>query len=224
MKKLFLPLLAVFLLSGCMAATGMSRRYDFNRIQRLGILKFNTNNELPAGVEDIFAKYLLRRGFTVIERSQLERILDEQKLNMSGALDQETLKQIGKVLGVDALVLGSVTSYYPERREVILIRTRNRYEEPVFKKVKREQKNGTYIEVEEQVGAEVRYEDTQIPQVQTMEAQVGLVVKLVDVSSGEIIWVGSYTNEGINTHLAIEATASYLVKKLSHDWKSKVKS
>lgn len=212
-------LAAIFLISGCMTTTAVSRRYDFSRVQRLGIIKFNANNELPAGVEDIFAKYLLRSGFTVIERSQLERILSEQKLNMSGALDQETLKQIGKVSGVDALVLGSITSYYPERREVILIRTRNKYEEPVFKKVKREQKNGTYIEVEEPVGTEVRYEDTQIPQVQTMEAQVGLVVKLVDVTSGEVVWVGSGTNEGINTHLAIEATASYLVKKLSSDRK-----
>ncbi len=46
--------------------------------------------------------------FKVIERAQLEKILEEQKLGLSGVLDASTAAQIGKGLGVDAVVCGSV--------------------------------------------------------------------------------------------------------------------
>ncbi|WP_456408794.1 FlgO family outer membrane protein [Caldithrix abyssi] len=47
--------------------------------------------------------------FKVIERAQLERILEEQKLGLSGIIDPTTAAEIGKGIGVDAVILGSVT-------------------------------------------------------------------------------------------------------------------
>ena len=47
--------------------------------------------------------------FKVVERAQLERILDEQKLGMSGILDASTAARVGRGIGVDVVVLGSVT-------------------------------------------------------------------------------------------------------------------
>jgi TolB-like protein len=47
--------------------------------------------------------------FKVIERAQLEKILEEQKLGMSGILDASTAAQIGKGIGVDGVVCGSIT-------------------------------------------------------------------------------------------------------------------
>lgn len=47
--------------------------------------------------------------FKVIERALLEKILEEQKLGMSGILDASTAAEIGKGIGVDAVVVGSVT-------------------------------------------------------------------------------------------------------------------
>jgi TolB-like protein len=46
--------------------------------------------------------------FKVIERAQLEKILNEQKLGMSGIVDVSTAAQIGKGMGVDAVVCGSI--------------------------------------------------------------------------------------------------------------------
>lgn len=51
--------------------------------------------------------YNLNR-FKVIERAQLEQILQEQKLGMSGIVDVSTAAQIGKGMGVDAVVCGSI--------------------------------------------------------------------------------------------------------------------
>ncbi|RKZ22072.1 hypothetical protein DRQ18_03295 [bacterium] len=46
--------------------------------------------------------------FEVMERAQLEKILEEQKLGLSGILDPSTAARIGKGIGVDAIMTGSV--------------------------------------------------------------------------------------------------------------------
>ena len=59
--------------------------------------------------------------FAVIERSLLEKVLSEQKLVMSGLLDSQSTVQLGKLLGVKAIIsgsvmkLGSLTEVTPDR-------------------------------------------------------------------------------------------------------------
>ena len=48
--------------------------------------------------------------FKVIERAQLEKILEEQKLGASGILDANTAAELGKGIGVDGIVIGSVAA------------------------------------------------------------------------------------------------------------------
>jgi len=48
-------------------------------------------------------------GFEVVERRQLAKVLDQQKLSVSGLLDPKAMKNVGKILGVDAIVTGSMT-------------------------------------------------------------------------------------------------------------------
>ncbi len=47
--------------------------------------------------------------FEVVERRQLAKLLKEQKLGAKGLLEPESMKRIGKLLGVDAIVSGSYT-------------------------------------------------------------------------------------------------------------------
>ena len=49
------------------------------------------------------------KRFKVIERAQLEKIIEEQKLGLTGILDATTAAEVGKGIGVDAVVVGSVT-------------------------------------------------------------------------------------------------------------------
>jgi len=60
-------------------------------------------------VEQIMTTFYNLNRFKLFERSQLEKILEEQKLGMSGVLDASTAAEIGKGIGVDAIVLGTVT-------------------------------------------------------------------------------------------------------------------
>ena len=60
-------------------------------------------------VEQMMTTFYNLNRFKLFERTQLEKILEEQKLGMTGVLDASTAAEIGKGIGVDAIVLGSVT-------------------------------------------------------------------------------------------------------------------
>jgi TolB-like protein len=48
--------------------------------------------------------------FKVIERTQLDKVLQEQQLGLSGVVDASTAAALGKGLGVDAIIMGSVAA------------------------------------------------------------------------------------------------------------------
>lgn len=48
--------------------------------------------------------------FKVIERTQLDKILEEQQLGLSGIIDASSAAALGKGLGVDAIIMGSVAA------------------------------------------------------------------------------------------------------------------
>lgn len=60
-------------------------------------------------VEQMMTTFYNLNRFKLYERTQLESILEEQKLGMTGLLDASTAAEIGKGIGVDAIVLGTVT-------------------------------------------------------------------------------------------------------------------
>ena len=49
-----------------------------------------------------------KKEFTIVDRANLKRILDEHKLTVSGLVDPENAKKLGQISGVDALILGTV--------------------------------------------------------------------------------------------------------------------
>lgn len=55
--------------------------------------------------------------FSIAERGQLERVLAEQRLSNSGIVDEAQAAQLGKVLGIDAMIMGTTDreeGYYSE--------------------------------------------------------------------------------------------------------------
>lgn len=44
--------------------------------------------------------------FTVVERSQIDKILKEQRFSLSGAIDESTAAKVGKLLGLNAIIIG----------------------------------------------------------------------------------------------------------------------
>lgn len=60
-------------------------------------------------VEDgeTFQKGVKTSIFSFVERTEMERILKEQTLSMSGVIDDSQAAQVGKILGIDAIISGS---------------------------------------------------------------------------------------------------------------------
>lgn len=62
--------------------------------------------------QDVFVTELVKSGkFRVVEREQLEALMQEKNLTLSGDLDPATAVRVGKILGVNYLLTGSVTEY-----------------------------------------------------------------------------------------------------------------
>lgn len=85
--------------------------------RRIGVVSFE--NKAPYAqarigntATDILVTELTKSGkFIVIERDRLDKVLEEQKLGQSGVIDPGTAAQVGKVLGLNAIVSGSVSQF-----------------------------------------------------------------------------------------------------------------
>jgi hypothetical protein len=99
--------LMVIVLAFAVAQTASSQKL------RVGVLEFEEKNELEvdnAGVviPEILVSELKRiDAYELNERVYLRQTLEEQKLQMTGAIDEETAAEAGKILGLEGIVVGS---------------------------------------------------------------------------------------------------------------------
>ena len=71
-----------------------------------------TGQPVGEGMADMLVTELVKTGkFSVMERQEMEQILSEQAMGMSGIVTPETAAQAGKVLGVELAIFGSVTEF-----------------------------------------------------------------------------------------------------------------
>jgi len=68
--------------------------------------------------ERLVIQILARGELDLVERRFLDKILEEQRLGVFGIMDQDTVKTLGKVLGVDAILTGTIVELKGERVEV----------------------------------------------------------------------------------------------------------
>lgn len=59
--------------------------------------------------EQLTTKLYLTKKFDIIERGLLNKVLAELQLNTTSIIDSESAKRLGKILGVNAIVTGTIT-------------------------------------------------------------------------------------------------------------------
>ena len=59
--------------------------------------------------EELITRLFLTEKFEVIERHLLNKVVKEHKLSLSGIVNPSSAMELGKILGVDAIVSGSIT-------------------------------------------------------------------------------------------------------------------
>ena len=112
------------MVSSCAEEPEMMNTERLSLVKRLAVLPFqdgpgtyaqNSGNAVTGFVTSELAKC---DKYRVLERSRLKTVIDEQDLQVSGIMDQDTAIKVGKVLGADAVVLGSVTQYDMDKTQV----------------------------------------------------------------------------------------------------------
>jgi len=78
---------------------------------------FGTDVDVGKGISDLLVTDLVKDGsYSVIERKALDKILKEQNFSNSDRADPNSAAKIGKLLGVDAIIVGSITQFGNETK------------------------------------------------------------------------------------------------------------
>ncbi|MBP7282366.1 MAG: hypothetical protein KBA66_12365 [Leptospiraceae bacterium] len=112
--KIYFPTIVLIFLTACssmdVAVTGDKQL--LKSMKKIAVMNFEINNRSdPKEQEfsDIIAhQFLKNTNFNVIERDKLviSKVIGEQSLSRSGIIDETTAAQMGKILGVHAIVIG----------------------------------------------------------------------------------------------------------------------
>ena len=82
---------------------------------KAGIIEFEIKNNINLEnaniiIPEILTTYLKKiNKYKLYERILLNKILEEQSLQLSGMIDEETVVKVGKLFGLDIIISGSVT-------------------------------------------------------------------------------------------------------------------
>jgi curli biogenesis system outer membrane secretion channel CsgG len=117
--SIFLPTLAIpsAKAQSAPAAQGRKKRvaifdFDYATVQSSTTAMFGTNVDVGKGISDLLVKYLVQDGsYSVIERKAMDKILAEQNFSNSDRANPASAAKLGKLLGVDAIIVGSITQF-----------------------------------------------------------------------------------------------------------------
>lgn len=121
----FARLTAIFLMLVAVVTGTPTSAFAQGKV-RIAVVNFENNStwhwwgdNLGKAAADELATQLVTTGkFTVIERAQLDAILREQNLGASGAVTAATAAKVGKLLGVQLMLTGSITAFSVKRTSI----------------------------------------------------------------------------------------------------------
>jgi curli biogenesis system outer membrane secretion channel CsgG len=144
--------------------------FDYSTVQSGVAAIFGTNQDVGKGIADLLVEKLVKSGqYRVIERKAIDKILAEQNFSNSDRADSTTAAKIGRLIGADAIIMGSITQFGRDDRKT------NVGGSVIGSRLSRYGLGG--------VGAS------------KAKAVVGLSARLVSVNTGEILAVASGMGE-----------------------------
>lgn len=110
---------ATLLLTSFAFAQGSGRKpriavmsFDYGTVQSYSSAMFGSNIDVGKGISDLLINNLVKDGtYSIIERAALDKIMAEQNFSNSDRANPSSAAQIGKLLGVDYIVIGSITQF-----------------------------------------------------------------------------------------------------------------
>src|SRR5688572_24500284 len=126
MKRAVQLLAVLMALSLAMQAQAQGRKkrvavmdFEYGTVRSYVAGLFGTDVDVGKGMADLIVKHLVRDGsYTVLERKMLDKILAEQNFSTSDRANPASAAQIGRLLGLDAMIVGSITQFGAEDKNV----------------------------------------------------------------------------------------------------------
>jgi len=86
--------------------------FDYGTVRTYVAQLFGTDQDVGKGISDMLVEKLVNGGqYSVIERNALDKILKEQNFSNSDRADPTSAAKIGAILGVDGIIIGSITQF-----------------------------------------------------------------------------------------------------------------
>src|ERR1051326_6922776 len=91
--------------------------FDYATVHADVAALFGSDVDVGKGIADLLVNRLVKDGtYSVIERKALDKILAEQNFSNSDRANPNSAAKIGKLLGVDAIIVGSITQFGGEKK------------------------------------------------------------------------------------------------------------
>jgi len=178
--------LALLLAAGDASAQQKKRvailSFDDAAVEASAARAVGTTQDVGGFLADVVVKELLKGSiYTVVERRAIDQVLKEQNFSNSNRADPKTAAAIGRVLGVDAIIVGSVTQFGIEESAVAL-------------------GSGTVGRLTRGVlGGGKRVNN---------KATVGITARMVDTKTGEVLTAASGSGESSKASVAASGAAT----------------
>jgi curli biogenesis system outer membrane secretion channel CsgG len=181
---------------------------------KIAILSFKDpkNTEVGSFASDMFGSLLKKKGYQILERDKIDKIIREQKIMQTDKTELTNLEiaeKIGKIKAADYMIFGAVTLYQVQPRTIAIpkqIKEQDRKDyEQSYIEYRERYVNGWHLDFwrsQEHRRKQFRRK-VNIPSLQDLEdtyktqsktesrviASIGLSVKLVDINTGKILWL-----------------------------------
>ncbi len=195
----------LILLEACSSGRkAIKKDYDIKKIKKVIVAEFAPYSDAPNSgsvVADIFAQKLLECGYEVIGREFIKR-----------QTSFDNVLKTAKKYNVDVIITGTVTKYSIEKKI---------HKVPAGEKeiqVSGETNQVTVKEKEEKIvvtHGQMYGPDTQLPY--EIEATVGIIAKMIDVKTGEVVWVDRAESRAFSIEAAVEGAVDILINSFNEE-------
>lgn len=168
--------------------------------KRIAITNFkNDKVGLSRKIEAKLAKFQIdgKKYFRVISRNDLEKVIEEQKFQNSGLVDDKTAVKLGEIVGAQALISGRVSS--PTKQDSYFYETRVRCADLKCKEI-------------------VTYKVRCMKRMFSLSADL----KIVDVANTDIIYADTLTKGSLYKHCSDDSRALPSTEMAAQDLANKI--
>ncbi len=153
-------------------------------VKEIAVVDFQGQDRSGSQIATLVQSKLIETNhFDIIERDKINRVLEEQNMSMSGVMDEATAVEIGKILGVDAMIFGEVTQYDVPPDKEITEKVKKKKFTGKYRTVETKDKKGNTKKVKEKIYEDVWVDETHY----VRQGNIAVNFRVVSVKTGKLL-------------------------------------